>query len=98
MLKTGLMRATIASLAFTATLASAAETVTLLDRGEPYDSMVAEAGVLWIGQSRLQFNANYRLEAYRADGTLIDRVTLSHSLSNMKVAGNSSIMIITDCP
>ena len=82
---------------FTLTLSSATalavETVTLLDRGEPYDSMVADGGVLWVGQSRLEFNANYRLEAYKPDGSLIDRVTLSHSLNNIKIAGNGTVMI-----
>lgn len=82
---------------FTLSLSSAAalavDTVTMLDRGEPYDSMIADGGILWVGQSRLNFNSNYRLEAYKADGKLVDRVTLSHSLNNIKVAGNGSVMI-----
>ncbi len=93
MLRISFLNSFFAALIVTSTWANAAETVTLLDRGEPYDSMVADGDVLWIGQSRLQFNANYRLEAYQPNGTLIDRVTLSHSLNSMKVAGNGSIII-----
>lgn len=98
MRRLGILSVFIAVVALSATQASAVETVTLLDRGEPYDSMLVENGIVWIGQSRLQFNANYRLEAYRTDGTLLDRVTLSHSLSTMKAATNGSIMITGICP
>jgi hypothetical protein len=73
--------------------AKAAETITLLDRGEPYDSMVAHNGVFWIGQSRLQFAVNYRLEAYTADGKLIDIAPMSHSISTMKIKDQGMIMI-----
>ena len=73
--------------------AKAAETITLLDRGEPYDAMVAQNGIFWVGQSRLQFASNYRLEAYRADGTLVDRVAMTHSISTMKITDQGATMI-----
>jgi len=79
--------------AFTGSAAMALETVTLLDRGEPYDAMLADNGLMWIGHSRLQFNSNYRLEVYQPDGALIDRVTLSHSLSVIKSMNNGSIIV-----
>jgi hypothetical protein len=69
------------------------ETVTLLDRGEPYDSMVMQDGVLWVGKSRHQFNSYYVLEAYRTDGRLLDQKQLSHSLSTMKVGDDGAVVI-----
>jgi hypothetical protein len=69
------------------------ETVTLLDRGEPYPSMVAASGVFWIGQSRKQFNADYHLEVYSIEGKLIDRIQLTHSLSSIKTAPNGTVVV-----
>jgi len=71
----------------------AAETVTVLDRGEPYPSLVAESGVFWVGRSRENFNANYHLEVYSPNGHMIDSIRLTHSLSSIKKTGNSSIVI-----
>ncbi len=81
------------SIAFFAQAAAAQDTVTLLDRGEPFDVMVADAGTLWVGQSRLNFNSDYRLEAFDMNGTLLDRVRLTHSLWEIEAAGNGNIMI-----
>jgi hypothetical protein len=69
------------------------ETVTLLDRGEPYPSMIAASGVFWIGRSRKQFNADYHLEVYSIEGILIDRVQLTHSLSSIKKASNETVVV-----
>lgn len=88
-----LFRSLLLSLAFFAHTAAAQDTVTLLDRGEPYDVMVADGGTLWVGQSRLNFSSDYRLEAYDMNGRLIDRVRLSHSLWELEAAGNDSVMI-----
>lgn len=71
----------------------AVETVTMLDRGEPYEAMVSDAGLLWVGKSRQQFSANYLLEVYDSLGSLIDRKTLSHSLSTMKVGSSGEIIV-----
>ena len=71
----------------------AVETVTLLDRGEPYASMVAQNGIFWIGQSRRQFNADYRIEVYSTDGRLIDRATLSHSISSLKERNDGTVVM-----
>ncbi len=69
------------------------ETVVILDRGEPYGAMTAEKGVFWIGQSRRNFNSDYRLEVYRPDGQLVDSVRLAHSLNQIKKAGNGSVVV-----
>jgi hypothetical protein len=71
----------------------AVETVTVLDRGEPYEAMVSDAGLLWVGKSRQQFSANYQLEVYESGGSLIDRKTLTHSLSTMKLASSGEVII-----
>jgi hypothetical protein len=74
-------------------LAAAVETVTLLDRGEPHASMVADGGVLWVAQNRKNFNADYRLQAFAPDGRLVDEVTLSHAMWNMVQAAPGTVMM-----
>ncbi len=73
--------------------AYAVETVTLLDRGEPHASMVTDNGVLWVSQNRLDFNPNYRLQAYSINGQLLDEVRLSHGMSSMTLASPGVIMV-----
>jgi hypothetical protein len=69
------------------------ETVTLLDRGEPYDSMLVDNGTLWVGKSRKNFNSSYSLEAYSPDGKLLDAVTLSHSIATVKRVPEGGVMV-----
>ena len=73
--------------------AEAVETVVLLDKGEPYDSMLADSGVFWITHSRRNFNSNYRLEAWSPSGQLLATKPLTHSLSTIKSRGDGSIML-----
>jgi hypothetical protein len=73
--------------------ALAIETVTLLDRGEPYASMVADSGVLWVAQNRLNFNTNYRLQAFSSDGRLMDEVQVRHVMWNMSIASPGTIIM-----
>jgi WD40 repeat protein len=68
-------------------------TITLLDRGELYPSMVADNQVFWIGHSRKNFVSDYHLEAYTSQGSLIDRVPLTHSLMSVKKTGAGAILI-----
>ena len=72
---------------------NAQETVTVLDKGEPYDSMVADSGIFWVSKSRANFNTNYKLEAYSVDGSLIDSIALTHSLNIIKPTNNGSVVI-----
>lgn len=72
---------------------NAQETVAVLDKGEPYDSMVADNGILWVSKSRENFNSNYKLEAYNVDGSLLDSVALSHSLNVMKPTNSGSVVV-----
>ena len=74
-------------------LAAAVETVTLLDRGEPHASMVAEGGVLWNAQNRKNFNTDYRLQAFAQDGHLLDEVTLSHAMWNLVQSSPGTVMM-----
>lgn len=75
-----LMAIAIVGLAGLGTQALArAKTVTTLDRGEPFEAMTFHAGMLWVGKSRLNFNANYSVEAYTGGHELIGTVTLPHS-------------------
>lgn len=69
------------------------DTVTLLDRGEPYASMISQNGVFWIGHSRRQFNAEYRIEVYTPQGKLIDKVSLTHSISSLKEGANGTVVM-----
>jgi hypothetical protein len=80
------------SLGLLAAPSFAVETVTVLDRGEPFDSMVASNGILWVGQSRINFKPSYKLRAFQTNGKLIDEVTLSHSLNTLKDAGNGAVI------
>jgi WD40 repeat protein len=69
------------------------DTITLLDRGEPYASMISQNGVFWIGQSRRQFNSDYRIEVYTSEGKLVDRVALTHSIMSLKEGGNGTVVM-----
>lgn len=71
----------------------AVETVLVLDRGEPYSSMVADRGFFWVGQSRRNFNSDYRLEVYLPDGHLLDSVRLPHSLNTIKKQGPGAVVV-----
>lgn len=91
----GFLKSLCLYLLFAPSSLRAVETVTMLDRGEPYESMVFDNGVLWVGKSRQQFNVNYQLEAYDPNGTIIDRKALTHSLSTIKVGAASGEIIVT---
>jgi hypothetical protein len=73
--------------------AFAVDTVTLLDKGEPYGHMISDSGVLWVIKNRENFNTNYRLEAYSADGKMLDQVRLPHAMWSMAPAGQGSVMM-----
>lgn len=54
--------------------------VTELDRFEPFDALVFHDGRLWVGRSRKNLSAEYKLEIFDSAGTLLETKTLTHSL------------------
>ncbi len=70
------------------------KTVTLLDRGEPFEALTVHDGYLWVGKSRRQFNSDYRVEAFRKDGTKVGEAILNHSVTYMYSYGAKSVMAL----
>lgn len=91
----------IASVAFAAlftahsvVFAESVSTVTVLDRTEPYDSMVAQANTIWVGRSRKNMNSDYSVEAYSSrSNQLLSTVRLTHSIMSMKVYSANKILV-----
>jgi hypothetical protein len=82
-----------AYLSGTVASASTVETITMLDRGEPFASMTADNGTLWVAQNRRNFNPDYRLQAFSTDGRLVDEVRLNHTMWNMVQYSPGSVMM-----
>lgn len=78
------------------TVSMAQTTVTLLDRGEPFHAMAVAQDALWVGKSRTNFDLDYRVEAYRVDGSLLDRRPLSHSVTTIDGLGNGVMITGTN--
>ena len=93
----GLCFAALPGAASAAPLAAAAPTVKVLselDRFEPFDGAVFHAGHLWVGRSRKDLGAYYRLEVYAADGTLQGIATLGHSLRYVYPYGADAVITV----
>ncbi|MCX6125973.1 MAG: hypothetical protein NTV34_14670 [Proteobacteria bacterium] len=90
-----LLRAAIFTSLSTFSQISLAEysTLTLLDRTEPYPSMVSIPGQVWVGKSRKSFNADYSLEVYTSDGKILGSVRLPHSVSSLKAYTATSVIL-----
>jgi len=70
------------------------KTVTMLDKGEPWEAMVYHGGQLWVGHSRSQFNANYKIETYATNGKMTASVAMPHSIMFMYPYGTNSVMTV----
>ncbi len=51
-----------------------------LDRFEPWEGQIFHADRLWVGRSRKDLGAHYRLELFAADGAKVLEKALTHSL------------------
>lgn len=81
---------------FTMSWAFAADTktVTLLDKGEPYGAMVFHADHLWVGHSRKNFNADYKVQIFDRKDQLVSEIPLPHAPQVMYPYDDSSILIV----
>lgn len=64
-----------------------------MDPSEPYAAMVHHAGYLWVGQSRKDFDINYRVTIFNQDDQRIHEVALKHSVATMNAYGPDSIVV-----
>lgn len=73
-----------------------ADTSTLveLDRGEPFEAMVVHANHLWVGQSRSQFNADYRIQVFDTAGKKVAETKLKHAVGFLYAYGPSTVMAV----
>ena len=67
-----------------------------LDRFEPFEGHLFHAGHLWVGRSRKDLGAFYRLEVFAGDGAQVADVELAHSLRYIAPYGNDAVIV--HCP
>ena len=65
-----------------------------LDRFEPWEGHAFHAGHLWVGRSRQDMAAFYRLEVYTPDGKLMLVKELAHSLRMIYPYGSASVIVV----
>lgn len=82
-------------LALTATTAfGEARTLVTLDKGEPFEAMTFHADHLWVGQSRLDFNANYRVTIFDRADQKVGEVALRHSATFLYPYDATSVLVV----
>ncbi len=64
-----------------------------MDAAEPYAAMVFHGGYLWVGQSRKDHRANYRVTIFNREDHRIHEVMLKHSASTMQAYGPDAVIV-----
>ncbi len=68
--------------------------VTELDRFEPFNAMAFHDGRLWVGSSRVNLGASYKLDVFDSAGTLLETKEMSHSLRYLSPFGPHGILTV----
>lgn len=68
--------------------------VTPLDSFEPFEAHLFHSKVLWVGKSRSNIYADYRLEAYEPTGVLKASTKLNHSVRHLYAYGDGKILAV----
>lgn len=68
--------------------------LTELDRFEPFEGQVFHDGHLWVGHSRKDLAAAYKIELFSSDGKLVTTVPLKHSPRFLYAFGSDSILAV----
>jgi hypothetical protein len=68
--------------------------VTDLDRFEPFDALVFQAGHLWVGSSRSNLAASYKLQVFDSAGNSVATQTLTHSLRGLHAYGADGVITV----
>lgn len=76
--------------------AAVATTTTLvdLDRGEPFEAMAVQGNHVWVGQSRTNFNADYRVQVFDTAGAKVAETTLKHAVSYLYVHDPDTVLAV----
>ena len=64
-----------------------------MDAAEPYDAMVFHAGYLWVGQSRKNFSANYRVTIFNRDDHRVYEAQLKHTAATIQPYGPDAVIV-----
>ena len=67
-------------------------TVMELDRGEPFDAMASQGGVLFVGQSRENFNSHYAIHVLDSAQKLVRTIPMTHSVEHIYPYGSDSVI------
>jgi hypothetical protein len=68
--------------------------VTALDGFEPFEAHLFHDGLLWVGSSRKNMAADYKLEVFDAQGNAVASTALPHALSYIYAFGPDSVLIV----
>jgi len=74
--------------------AATTSTMVELDRGEPFEALVVNAGHLWVGQSRTNFNGDYRVQVFDAAGKKVGEAKLKHAVSFLYAHGAHEVLAV----
>lgn len=65
-----------------------------LDLGEPYEAMVFHGDYLWVGQSRKDFNADYRVRIIDRNDKVAGEVRLNHAVSYLHPYADDAVIAV----
>jgi hypothetical protein len=72
----------------------AVKVLSQLDRFEPFEGHLFHEGRLWVGRSRKDLGAFYRLEVFDAAGTKVAEKELKHSLRYITPYGAGRVLVV----